>query len=322
MTNPEQLTLNFDRVPVAQPPRARLNTEAEPVRESENVELASHSAVVVTPKPSVAVEINEPPNPGVPIDPEGFVLRPPLDKYGKFLPIPYDLKVSARARQLYLRVEPGRGLQVTVPKRYPRRTIPSFVESQRKWITEALLDLDQQTPVMYRQWPPSQLDLKACETLVDIRYKTRESSSSKATARWLSPSVLALDVDYKNRSLVAKVIAKALKARATDLLGPWLDGCSIRSQLRFKRMVIRGQRTVWGSYSSSGTLSLNYKLLFLRPEIVDYVLLHELAHIKHLDHSAAFWRFLEELKPGASELDDELQEAGRLVPPWLELVSA
>ena len=259
---------------------------------------------------------------GTPIDPEGFVLRPPVDEHGRFLPIPYDLKMSARARRLYLRVEPGRGLQITVPKRYPRRTIPAFVESHRKWITDALIDLDNQTPPMYRQWPPSQLDLKACDTLVDIRYKKSKASSNSATARWLTPSLLELHVDYDDRPLVAKVIARALKARATDLLGPWLDGCSIRSQLRFKRMVIRGQRTVWGSYSSSGTLSLNYKLLFLRSEIVDYVLLHELAHIKHLDHSAAFWRFVEELKPGALKLDDELQEAGRHVPPWLELVSA
>jgi len=66
-------------------------------------------------------------------------------------------------------------------------------------------------------------------------------------------------------------------------------------------------------------LSLNYKLVFINPHIVDYVLLHELAHTRHLDHSAAFWRFLDGLKPNARQLDRQLKEAGSQVPPWLEL---
>ena len=84
-------------------------------------------------------------------------------------------------------------------------------------------------------------------------------------------------------------------------------------------MQVRGQRSVWGSYSSTGTLSLNYKILFLPPELADYVMLHELAHTGVLDHSPAFWSLLETYYPGARQADQRLSNAVRDVPPWLEL---
>jgi len=255
----------------------------------------------------------------VPIAPNGFSLAPPTSPDGKLLPIPYQLKLSTKARQVYLRVEPGRGLQVTIPKRYSKRSIPALVESQRAWITEALVDLDEKTPVIYRQWPPPKLYLAAVETVIDIVYSQSPDAES-ASVNWDSPKCINLTVDTDNKPLVAKCIATALKPFAVSVLEPWLARCAEQSQLTYKRMVVRGQRTVWGSYSSNGTLSLNYKLLFVRPDLVEYVLLHELAHTRHLDHSAKFWRFLDELKPNAAQFDKELKQAGSLPPPWLELV--
>ncbi len=87
----------------------------------------------------------------------------------------------------------------------------------------------------------------------------------------------------------------------------------------YRRVQIRGQRTRWGSCSSTGTISLNYKLLFLSPGLVDYVLVHELAHTRHMDHSPAFWRQLQSMRADARQQDDQLRLAGRDVPPWLEL---
>jgi len=252
--------------------------------------------------------------------PEGFSLSPQQVKGGKPAPIAYQLKVSAKARQVYLRVEPGRGLQVTIPKRYAKRSIPALVESQRKWIIDALADLDSKTPPIYRQWPPPQLQLAAENAMVHVTYKQNANADS-ATIQWLASDHLQLTVDANNKAMVAKCIAEALKPRAREVLGPWLAGCAQRSGLSYKRMSIRGQRTVWGSFSSSGTLSLNYKLLFLAPDLVDYVLIHELAHTRYLDHSPTFWRFVEELKPNSLELDSQLKEAGSFVPPWLELAA-
>jgi len=247
-----------------------------------------------------------------------FSLLPERSPEGRLLPIPYQLKVSAKARQVYLRVEPGRGLQVSIPRRYSKRSIPALVESQRAWITEALEDLDAKTPELYRQWPPRRLDLIAKGTSLHIDY-TDTPGKTTAQVRQVAADQLQINVDVTDKPLVAECIASALKPLAREVLGPMLARRAKETSLFYKRMVIRGQRTVWGSYSSTGTLSLNYKLLFVNPDLLDYVLLHELAHIRHLDHSAAFWRFLDGLKPNAREYDKELSDAGQVVPPWLEL---
>ena len=196
-----------------------------------------------------------------------------------------------------------------------------MVESQRAWVLDALQELENQIPERYREWPPTRLSLVAQNQDIHITYLPAKIPE-EATWCWVSETELSLEVDTSNKALVASCIADALKPLARDILQPWLEARSQQSQLHYKRLLIRGQRTVWGSFSSTGTLSLNYKLLFIAPELVDYVLLHELAHTRHLDHSPAFWRLLESLKPGAKALDAQLDTAAKEVPPWLELAGA
>ncbi len=203
----------------------------------------------------------------------------------------YELRVSPRARRLSLRVEPGRGLIVTVPKRFPRREIPAFVEKNRTWVEDALADIDEKTPTRYRQWPPRELSLQALQQTVGITYYEAERAPvSKVTGilRGAEQLVRLQNVEPQppdftvcsepgDKAAVASELANQLAGLARHYLPEWLATHAARRGMHYERVSIRGQRTVWGSYSSSGTLSLNYKLLFLRRELVDYVLLHELS---------------------------------------------
>ncbi len=232
-------------------------------------------------------------------------------------PIPFSIKVSARAKQVYLRAVPGRGLVVTIPKRFPKRDVPAVVESQRTWVEQALAELDAQVPEQFRQWPPRSLPLVSIGSIVEVEYLVPRDGYIQW--RWHGESTLLVEAHQSDKESVAWCVASALKERAKQVLAPWLAKLALDHGFSYKRLVVRGQRSVWGSYSSSGTLSLNYKLLFLSPELVDYVLLHELAHTKHLDHSPAFWNLLDKQMPGARGIDRQLHSAGNLVPPWLEL---
>ncbi len=233
-------------------------------------------------------------------------------------PLDYLVVVSARARRLSLRVEPGRGVIVTIPKRFPKRDIPAFVESNRAWIENALSDVEARTPEEYRCWPPQQLHLKAMWKIVNIGFVQNEGVENQQNATNDKEEKLLISADPSDKVAVATELAHYLSVTATRFLPSLLARHAQRHGLVYKRVQIRGQRSVWGSYSSTGTLSLNYKLLFLPPELVDYVLLHELAHTLYLDHSPKFWRQLEVFQPGAKALDKRLNEAGRNVPPWLE----
>jgi predicted metal-dependent hydrolase len=76
---------------------------------------------------------------------------------------------------------------------------------------------------------------------------------------------------------------------------------------RFVRVSIRSQRTRWGSASSRGTLSFNYRIIYLPPELQDLIIVHELCHLKEMNHSPAFWALVAQTIPNWKKLRRELR---------------
>lgn len=76
----------------------------------------------------------------------------------------------------------------------------------------------------------------------------------------------------------------------------------------FGQVRIKNHRTAWGSCSSKKNLNFNWRLVTLLPELADYVILHELCHTVHMNHSADFWTLLEQLSPGCQALRTRLRQ--------------
>ncbi|WP_088916712.1 M48 family metallopeptidase [Granulosicoccus antarcticus] len=233
----------------------------------------------------------------------------------------YELLVSSRARRVSLKIEPGRGLMVTIPKRFARRDVPAVVESHRAWIEKTLDSMQLSVPERFRQWPPESLVLPAIGQVLELSFhasgehsRLAERSVSGNIGKQIFVPLVAASSDQKK---VLAELAVVLKGLARHYLPVRLAMLAEEHGLVFQRTQIRGQRTRWGSCSTTGTISLNYKLLFLSPELVDYVLLHELAHTLHMNHSPDFWRQLQSMHPDARQLDARLKQAGQEVPPWL-----
>jgi hypothetical protein len=88
--------------------------------------------------------------------------------------------------------------------------------------------------------------------------------------------------------------------------------------LPFNRISIRGQKTRWASCSTQKNISLNYKLLFLPPDLVHYVFVHELCHTVYMDHSSAFWRLVSEKQPDYQHFRHQIRDGWRYIPRWVE----
>jgi len=242
-----------------------------------------------------------------------------LDDEGPDVPA-YSVRVSARARSVSLRVLPETGLEVTVPKRFDHAQIPGIVRENREWIEKAQQEAREREAFESRQWPPAALELAAIDQSVEVEFRPLDNASDtwKAVLEGDRLIISSPGGLCQPRSAVAKLVSTLLKRKARQFLQPMVALHAQEQGMRYRKLSIRGQRTLWGSYSSSGTLSLNYKLLFLPPDLVDYVILHELAHTRHMDHSSDFWDLLEIMSPGAKSLDSQLNEAVKLVPFWLE----
>jgi hypothetical protein len=112
-------------------------------------------------------------------------------------------------------------------------------------------------------------------------------------------------------------LKRYLARRARAVLEPRLLARADEFGVSVPKVAIRAQQTRWGSCSANGTISLNYFLVFLPAELVDYVLLHELCHRRQLNHSPRFWSLLERAEPDTDRLRTELKRAWHFVPAWL-----
>jgi predicted metal-dependent hydrolase len=126
-----------------------------------------------------------------------------------------------------------------------------------------------------------------------------------------------LNVSGRTNTASLRTALRAWLMRAAQArLAPRVAALATATGVRFSRVIIRRQRSRWGSCSVRGTISLNACLLFQRPEVVDYLIVHELMHVKHMNHSARFWQAVERHCPGWCALDRELLQGWRNVPRW------
>jgi predicted metal-dependent hydrolase len=109
----------------------------------------------------------------------------------------------------------------------------------------------------------------------------------------------ALAVSESEARIGAREVVSALAEEEAERLG-----------VAYRRIRIGSQRTLWGSCSSAGTLSFNWRLVLAPVDVLDYVVVHELCHLRFLDHSQRFWRLVERRRPHWREQRDWLREHG------------
>ena len=100
------------------------------------------------------------------------------------------------------------------------------------------------------------------------------------------------------------------RSRAREVVSALAEREAERLGVTYRRIRIGGQRTLWGSCSARGTLSFNWRLVLAPPDVVDYVVVHELCHLLVPNHSQSFWSLVERQRPGWREQRAWLREYG------------
>ena len=113
------------------------------------------------------------------------------------------------------------------------------------------------------------------------------------------------------------LLQKWLQGKAENLLVPLVRNISLSTNISANKVKIKFQKTSWGTCSERKNINLNRNLLFLPENLVEYVILHELCHIKFMNHSLEFWELLETYVPDWKLAKEELKYKGRiLTPAW------
>jgi predicted metal-dependent hydrolase len=228
---------------------------------------------------------------------------------------PWKVRVSRRARRLSVRVYPGGRVEVVVPPGASAATVQRFVGVHREWIDRRVEDLSTAGgPVDERR--PASIHLPAIDRRYAVEYEHSATPPMRA-ALTEGGAVLRMRGPLHDDAAVSGALRQWLAGVAYDELGRKLSGIAAGSGVHFSRVQIRRQRTRWGSCSATGTISLNVCLMFLSPAVVRYLLVHELCHTRHMNHSQRFWSLVERHEPDYRRLDRELLRGWQCVPGWM-----
>ena len=231
---------------------------------------------------------------------------------------PYILRVSEKAKHVRFQVSAEKGLEIVVPKRFSTSRVPSLVEKNSQWIERAFRRAKafqgQFGPVP--EWRiPQEITSQALN--LTWRVLTCQDGMKSVVVRETSATTLLIQGATDDAAACQNALKGWLTHAAKVHLIPWLKRVSNETGLSYSSVSIRQQQTRWGSCSSRHMISLNARLLFLPADLVTYVLVHELCHTKHLNHSSKFWRLVESYLPEYRQFDRQLRHGGRCMPGWL-----
>jgi len=226
-------------------------------------------------------------------------------------PPPYKIRISQKAKYIRLLITHKAEVEIVLPKNCQQEHGLEFLNQKRNWVENHLNNLPKSNVSLQL---PQSLDLHALQRSWQVLYEVmNQQNKIKMIMR---PDAIVLLGATQNYNMCIDKLTNWVRKQAKIHLTTRLQYLSDNCQLPFNKLSIRGQITRWGSCNTNKDINLNYKLLFLPKELVDYVLIHELCHTIHFNHSQRFWRLVKKHVPDYLNMRDKLREANQYLPIW------
>ncbi|MCK9485829.1 MAG: M48 family metallopeptidase [Dehalococcoidia bacterium] len=241
------------------------------------------------------------------------------------------IRSARRRRTIELTLEPD-GVRVAAPLRTPTSEVEEFVRSRIPWIQK---HREKGLPGVMPTPSPASPASPGSSGAGDVRDASDGARSLPFLGRPLPLEVVAgagkttrisMDMLGLRVAVPARLEAPAQQVEMQDALRTWyreragevigdrVAAWQERAGYRPSRVLIRDQRRRWGSCAPDGTLRFNWRLVMLEPRLIDYVVVHELAHLVRPHHRPSFWAEVERLMPDYRARRAALREAGATLP--------
>jgi hypothetical protein len=222
-------------------------------------------------------------------------------------PVPYLLKVSARAQRVRLVIRPEGGLEVVIPRGVGRADYEAVLRDKARWIFATLERVAREqvapTPLATGQ----RLALAGHALTLALRVDASQSRQHVA----LRADTLALTLTRDDPQLARKVLELWYRRQAPAIFAERLARANQAYGYRYGRVSVKSQKSRWGSCSRLGNLNFNWRLLLAPLAVLDYVVVHELCHLKEMNHGAGFWRLVARACPEYAAHRRWLRQHGR-----------
>jgi predicted metal-dependent hydrolase len=184
-----------------------------------------------------------------------------------------------------------------VPRSYQISELPGLLKSKERWISRNLARFSQ------AQSLSAPKKLKSGDTVPylgrDLELVKQENHHGYGVV--LEGNKLAVSRDLFDNGLLEPALEQWYRTEASKLINDTADRLSSQMGISYQLIVIRGQKTRWGSCSRKKNLSFNWKLIMSPEPVVEYVIIHELLHLKEMNHSKRFWEMVAQYCPGWRE---------------------
>lgn len=223
-------------------------------------------------------------------------------------PIEYELTRNPRRKRMTVFVHPHGAVEVRAPTKAPTSETDSFVCSKADWIRQKLREAEEAASaagkyvsgesILFRGQPHT--------LLVEVS-PTGEGQVEARDGKLVVRNGSAAD-EGARRDLVRKALREWMVQRALEVVRERISVFAERLGVQPRRVRIKDMKSRWGSCSAKGNISISFRIVMAPPEVVDYLLAHELCHIIHRNHSKDFWALVGHTIPRYEELKKWLRE--------------
>lgn len=215
--------------------------------------------------------------------------------------ITYTLKRSSKRRSIGLRID-DRGLSVSMPLRASESWLHSVLQDKARWVVEKLDGWQLREPAVMRWADGEEIDyLGELLTLRVNQGLFAAPPTRRGSELWVSV------VNDSETAHIEQAVSRWYRHEAEQLFAERVAHYTPLLKVAPRAIKLSSAKTQWGCCTVSGTVHLNVQLVKLPLRLIDYVVAHELAHLRELNHSAAFWAVVESVCPEYARLRKELK---------------
>jgi predicted metal-dependent hydrolase len=230
-------------------------------------------------------------------------------------------RVSAKARNIRIEIRSPREVQLIIPRYVSKTAARAFLQERESWVRQKIAELKQRlgdAPLDAQRcnWDGrDRIPLRGVEMVVTV-----EAASLRKISVRLEPQVITLFCPSAQRGESAKLeqaLRQLLQHQARLDAQNLLQEEAARLGLRYGELRIADQKSLWGSCAVGGNISLSWRLVMAPPAVFRYVVIHELCHIRHHDHSDSFWSLVARQMPEFETHRRWLKENGQRLHLYL-----